>query len=106
MSEPATMTSDPPCFICKNPSSSRCSGCANARYFSTACQKKDWKTHKLVCKAFADAGPRPSSNHFRALLFPEDTVLPCFVWVEYTNAAAFTTIKTHKFTGEDMDGAL
>lgn len=100
------MTSDPPCFICKNPRSSRCSGCANTRYCSTACQKKDWKTHKLVCKAFADAGPRPSSDHFRALLFPDHTILLRFVWAEYTDTAAFTTINTHEFIGEVMDGAL
>lgn len=33
--------------------SMRCSGCKVAHYCSPACQKKDWKGHKLVCKELA-----------------------------------------------------
>jgi len=32
-----------------------CSGCRVARYCSARCQKKDWKVHKVACKALAAA---------------------------------------------------
>jgi len=39
----------------KNIPSSACSGCRVARYCSGKCQKKDWKVHKVACKALAAA---------------------------------------------------
>ena len=30
----------------------RCAGCSAVFYCSSACQKKDWKTHKLTCKPY------------------------------------------------------
>jgi MYND finger len=35
--------------------SKKCSGCVIVRYCSATCQKKDWKVHKVACKAVATA---------------------------------------------------
>ncbi|MBS0624891.1 MAG: zinc finger MYND domain-containing protein [Verrucomicrobia bacterium] len=39
------------CWSCHNvpESAMKCSGCLKAIYCNTACQKRDWKTHKTVC---------------------------------------------------------
>ena len=40
----------PPCTFCHSLSRTRrCGGCENAHYCNRECQKKDWKTHKVVC---------------------------------------------------------
>lgn len=31
-----------------------CSGCRTVRYCCAACQKADWKAHKMACKAIGD----------------------------------------------------
>ena len=38
------------CSVCGHQSSLRCSRCLGALYCSVACQRKDWKTHKVTCK--------------------------------------------------------
>ena len=38
------------CSVCGEKSSLRCSNCLGAFYCSIPCQKKDWKTHKVICK--------------------------------------------------------
>ena len=38
------------CGQCGQKSSSCCSRCQLVSYCSRECQKKDWKTHKKVCK--------------------------------------------------------
>jgi hypothetical protein len=43
-------TKSTPCSICKNPATSRCSGCNLSYYCSKDCQKIDWKSHKPECK--------------------------------------------------------
>ena len=43
------------CFYCTGlpaPSLHRCGGCQLVAYCSRHCQKKDWSTHKYVCKEF------------------------------------------------------
>ncbi|KAF8595883.1 hypothetical protein BDV93DRAFT_394756, partial [Ceratobasidium sp. AG-I] len=43
-----------PCWSCGGPGKptlSACSKCKKARYCSTECQHRDWKTHKASCKA-------------------------------------------------------
>ncbi|KAL7894328.1 hypothetical protein HDV64DRAFT_127229 [Trichoderma sp. TUCIM 5745] len=62
------------CFVCDKQGARRCAKCKSARYCSTACQKEDWPTHKLVCTSFAShtASNRPTDEHFRVLLFPVD----------------------------------
>lgn len=42
------------CSVCSTPSSLQCSRCLRAQYCSIACQKKDWKVHKEICKAPAE----------------------------------------------------
>ncbi|EUC54469.1 MYND finger protein [Rhizoctonia solani AG-3 Rhs1AP] len=42
------------CWACGGPGKptlSACSGCKKARYCSTACQQRDWKSHKVDCRA-------------------------------------------------------
>jgi hypothetical protein len=38
------------CKMCDSLAKSVCSSCNKARYCSAACQKSDWKLHKLSCK--------------------------------------------------------
>ena len=38
-------------YVVKN--NKKCSGCKIVRYCSPSCQKKDWKLHKIACKAVA-----------------------------------------------------
>jgi hypothetical protein len=53
-SSSSSISSLPPvtliCSVCGEKSSLRCSNCLGAFYCSIPCQKKDWKTHKVICK--------------------------------------------------------
>jgi hypothetical protein len=69
------------CIACNNPGTKRCGGCGNARYCSEECQKRDWKQHKAICQSFATLPPRPSPQHYRAILFPVDEDKPRFKWI-------------------------
>ena len=51
MSSLPTPSSTATCSVCKLPGSLRCSKCLGALYCGQECQKKDWKTHKVHCKA-------------------------------------------------------
>ena len=50
----------PVCFHCgkANPKLLTCSACHHARYCDRDCQRKDWKRHKLACKAAVAAEKR------------------------------------------------
>ena len=54
MSSSSSISSLPPvtliCSVCGEKSAVRCSKCLGAFYCSVPCQKKDWKTHKVICK--------------------------------------------------------
>jgi hypothetical protein len=42
------------CFVCGNQQAKRCGGCGGLRsYCSADCQRRDWPTHKHVCKHHA-----------------------------------------------------
>jgi hypothetical protein len=70
------------CFRCNKTSTLCCSGCKNARYCSSDCQKKDWNHHKLICKSFANLSERPTPKHFRGLMFAAHEDNPRFVRLE------------------------
>lgn len=48
---------------------------------STEWQKKDWRSHKLLCGAITQQPARPSENHARGISFPADREDPQLVWV-------------------------
>jgi hypothetical protein len=39
------------CKVCNAPAASKCQRCKDACYCSRSCQKKNWSTHKKVCRA-------------------------------------------------------
>ena len=40
-----------PCEVCRKPGASfACSACVSVLYCNLACQRRDWKAHKLICK--------------------------------------------------------
>jgi hypothetical protein len=47
---PPSPTSLQYCSVCGHQSSLRCSNCIGALYCSVTCQRKDWKSHKVICK--------------------------------------------------------
>ena len=71
------------CTACSESTNRLCAKCKSARYCSTACQKADWRIHKLLCTSFSefDASSRKSDEHFRAILFPVDEKKPKFIWL-------------------------
>jgi hypothetical protein len=101
---PASTTEAHACFVCKQPAEQRCSTCSNARYCSNACQKHDWKMHKMLCKSFANLEPRPGPAFFRGILFPADEPLPRFVWIEYGNMENFVSMRREPFFGSSILG--
>ncbi|KAG7007792.1 hypothetical protein G7Y79_00008g024300 [Physcia stellaris] len=71
------------CTICNKPNAKLCTQCKSAAYCSSLCQETDWSTHKLLCKAFGTKGDRPSSDHYLAILLPEQSQRPRLVWVKH-----------------------
>lgn len=64
-------------------------------YCSLACQKKDWKTHKVLCQNLTGfrENDRPSSDSYRCIYFPDNEEKPRFIWLkvsgsEVTDAAS------------------
>ncbi|KAH7240242.1 uncharacterized protein BKA55DRAFT_542830 [Fusarium redolens] len=59
-----------------------CAACLDAQYCSTDCQRSDWKFHKLMCTKLASysADLRPSTRHFRVIVFPHEAAQPEFAW--------------------------
>ncbi|PMD46708.1 hypothetical protein L207DRAFT_577554 [Hyaloscypha variabilis F] len=60
------------CCVCNAPRAIACSSCKSAYYCGSNCQKNDWRTHKLLCRAFAtfDKEKRPIQEAVLALYFP------------------------------------
>lgn len=71
------------CTVCNKSNGRLCGRCKSARYCSTACQKVDWPTHRLLCATFSnfDASSRPTDEHLRAILFPVDEEKPKVIWL-------------------------
>lgn len=40
------------CACCKEPASTRCTGCRLVFYCDRECQRKDWKSHKDICRSY------------------------------------------------------
>ncbi|KAF4637524.1 hypothetical protein G7Y89_g567 [Cudoniella acicularis] len=71
------------CTACNDPASRTCATCRDAKYCSPECQRTDWKTHKLICRALEDLDKPPSPLRHRAILLLADSTKPKFVWVKY-----------------------
>jgi hypothetical protein len=80
MSSPAVVQF---CTVCEKKNAKHCARCSCTSYCSKKCQQDDWKTHKLLCATFAAfaATNRPTSDHYRAVLFNPDKTKPEFVWL-------------------------
>ncbi|RYP70732.1 hypothetical protein DL771_005227 [Monosporascus sp. 5C6A] len=60
-SEVAAKCSNPRCETASSDQLPLCAGCKQARYCTKACQKEDWKDHKLFCKHVASNGANSAS---------------------------------------------
>ncbi|KAI1415847.1 hypothetical protein F5Y13DRAFT_138930 [Hypoxylon sp. FL1857] len=69
------------CAVCWKEGGSACAACKSCHYCSKACQKRDWKSHKLLCHLIVAESERPSPSHIRALYFPDDKPNPELVWI-------------------------
>ncbi|KAK4506239.1 hypothetical protein PRZ48_004204 [Zasmidium cellare] len=60
-----------------------CIGCKVTSYCGRDHQKDDWQLHKHFCKSFEsfEDQHRPSQDHRRAILLPEEKAKPRFIWV-------------------------
>lgn len=68
------------CPRCTDKGTLTCSRCNDIKYCSAECQRADWATHKVLCGAIKDLGPRPSKDMRRILAFLPDEEKPRFVW--------------------------
>lgn len=80
MSSSSTVQS---CIICNKKNAQYCARCRCTSYCSKACQKEDWKTHKLLCASFSSfaTSRRPTTDHYRAILFDPKKRKPEFTWL-------------------------
>ncbi|KAF1974145.1 hypothetical protein BU23DRAFT_638189 [Bimuria novae-zelandiae CBS 107.79] len=75
-----------PCAVCEAPKCwKKCSYCKAIYYCSKTCQMKDWRTHKLVCQAFAHELTRPHERHYRVLLFDTQNPKGILHWAPVTS---------------------
>jgi hypothetical protein len=74
------------CSMCPSKATSRYESCRCSRYCSKACQKDDWKVHKLVCKTFQEPKTQapPEPGYSRAIFFDVQKAKLEWVWVRMT----------------------
>ncbi|KAI4090043.1 MAG: hypothetical protein LQ344_004973 [Seirophora lacunosa] len=70
------------CAACLAPAKTHCKRCASSWYCSANCQKVDWHFHKYLCWQVKEFEDRPRANCVRAILFPDDSISPRFIWLE------------------------
>ncbi|KAK7972176.1 MYND-type domain-containing protein [Apiospora saccharicola] len=74
------------CVMCENPGNLACAVCGT-KYCSQACQKQDWKYHKILCKASVGTefrlDNRPGPDYRRIIEFPVDQKKPGWVWARF-----------------------
>lgn len=71
----------PACLACGKPSSLKCGGCNDAQYCNQACQRSEWRSHKIICSKFRDCAPQPAENMRRVIFFPPNGTEPEFRWL-------------------------
>lgn len=73
------------CIVCETPDGKLCATCNAASYCSKRCEKRDWQSHKLLCKDFAEYQDehRPSPDHLGSLLFRVDGEKPELIWLQF-----------------------
>ena len=80
----STQKSDKPrqiCPRCTEAATKICGCCKNISYYSPKCQQADCPTRKNLCKSFHDfAGPRPSPDMRRVVVFHPEEKKPRFMW--------------------------
>ncbi|KFA55193.1 hypothetical protein S40293_11483 [Stachybotrys chartarum IBT 40293] len=74
------------CTTCGGSDARYCIQCRSAAYCTTECQQTDWRTHRLLCRRFADVAKddfssRPSTEHYLAITFPMADTRPKLIWV-------------------------
>lgn len=73
------------CIVCYKENAKPCGQCKSIYYCSVPCQRSDWRTHKLLCSAYASfdktSRPSPTDKHFLGIFFPVDDKKPQLVWV-------------------------
>jgi hypothetical protein len=68
------------CAICSKPGK-LCASCENIHYCGPACQKTDWKIHKLLCRTFKDFRDPPGPMMMRVIAFHVSSIKPEFRWM-------------------------
>ncbi|KAI1817248.1 hypothetical protein GGS20DRAFT_592707 [Poronia punctata] len=71
------------CNNCDKETTVTCTSC-QTRYCSKECLKSDWPFHKALCKSLKNGfeGAQAPPNHVRAILFPMDSVVPKWIWID------------------------
>ena len=86
---PPPPPSSPLCASCPNPSTIPCPNCHNTAYRSLPCRQTNSPQHTPLCSALVHESPRPSPQHYRAILFPADEPHPRFIWLLVDGARGY-----------------
>ncbi|KAK8037857.1 hypothetical protein PG991_001203 [Apiospora marii] len=74
------------CIMCENAGNLACAVCGT-KYCSQACQKQDWKYHKMLCKSSVGTefrlDNRPGPDYRRIIIFPVDQKKPVWDWARF-----------------------
>ncbi|KAI1319647.1 hypothetical protein F5Y16DRAFT_417754 [Xylariaceae sp. FL0255] len=74
------------CVSCDGHATLHCPHC-QTWFCSNDCQKKDWKTHKTLCKS-SKGEFHPANcpnNHVRGIIFSVKSAMPSWVWLKLNN---------------------